>query len=199
MNKFMQHFEEELDDLNIQVNLPTDDLSEAFEQRKARFKAFIDEAKATVEEVGENEAAVKLKTHLEELQVQLALGRAEGKDAFEAQKKHIDQKLHEAQVAYEHWRDSKEHQSSDLDRAFQQRSEHFRTQLDLFKVQYHLGMAEAREEWDELQKDIQHKVQEMKQFWADRNRDGERRVDAFTTEMSDAYDHLKGAMKKLFS
>lgn len=199
MNRFLQDFDNELEDLKIVVDLPGDELTEAFEQRKARFKGFVDEAKATVDEVGESDASQKLRTRLEELQVQLALGRAETRDAFEEQKKKLDQKLHEAQVAYEHWRDAADPNDSDLDRAFQHRAEHFRTQLDLFRVQYHLGLAEAREEWDEFREDLREKVQEMKQFWADRNQEGERRVEGFNQELTEAYDHLKGAMRKLFS
>ncbi len=199
MNKFLQDFDNELDDLKIVVDLPTDELTEGFEHRKARFQRFIQEAKATVDKVGDSEAARKLKAHLEELEVQLALGRAETRDAFDEQKKKLEQKLHEAQVAYEHWRDASDPNDGDLDKAFQHRAEHFRAQLDLFYVQYHLGLAEAKEEWDEFRHDVREKIQEMKQFWADRNQEGERRVEAFNQEMTEAYDHLKGAVRKLFS
>lgn len=199
MNKFLQDFDNELEDLKIVVDLPTDELTDGFEHRKARFQSFIQEAKATVEEVGDSEAARKLKTHLEELEVQLALGRAETRDAFDEQKKKLDHKLHEAQVAYEHWRDAPDANDGDLDKAFQHRTEHFRTQLDLFRVQYHLGLAEAREEWNEFRHDLEEKIHEIKQFWADRNKEGERRVEAFNQDMTEAYSHLKGAVRKLFS
>ena len=86
MNRFLKNFDRELDELEVQISLGEKELEDAFEKGKTNFKSFVDEASKTVEGLGNTEAATNLRTKLDELRVQLALGRAEGKDAFEAQK-----------------------------------------------------------------------------------------------------------------
>jgi len=199
MNRFLKNFDRELDELEVQISLGEKELEDAFEKGKTNFKSFVDEASKTVEGLGNTEAATNLRTKLDELRVQLALGRAEGKDAFEAQKDALDKKLNETQQAYKAWEGEAGDKANDLKGAFAHRVEHFRTQTDMMKVQLHLGVADAKDEWEEAKKEVSTKINDMKRFLAERNEEGEKRWEEFSGEMTEAYSHIKGAMKKLFS
>ena len=199
MNKFLENFDRELDELQVQISLGEKELGDAFEKGKERFTGFVDETLETVNGLESSETVTNLRTKLDELRVQLALGKAEGRDAFEAQKEALDNKLNETQQAYQAWESEAGDKADDLKGAFAHRVEHFRTQTDMMKVQFHLGVADAKDDWEDAKKEVSGKINDMKRFLAERNAEGEKRWEEFSGEMTEAYSHIKGAVKKLFS
>ena len=73
--------------MNFICSLGEEEIVDAFENQKAKLSGFIDTSREKVNAMAESEQATRLKTKLEELQVQLALGKAETRDAYEGAEK----------------------------------------------------------------------------------------------------------------
>jgi ribosomal protein L29 len=91
----LENAKKEIEELSLQFNLGKAEASDKFESVKKDFHAKVNEWKLMGEQlkpVGK-EKLQELKTKLEELQVQLALGKAEAKELFQEQKKKIMQSI----------------------------------------------------------------------------------------------------------
>jgi len=197
MNKYLENFDRELENLKIQLSMGHDEVADAFEQQKSRFKAYVDDVAESVDQY-ESEHAPKLKAKLDELRVQLALGRAESRDALEAQQEKLEETLEEAKREYAKVQAEGKGQIDEWEQAFHHRTELFRTYMDALRVQMHLGVKEAQEEYKEAQEEINEKVNEARRFWKERSQEGEQRWEEFSGEMTEAYNHVKSAMRKFF-
>ncbi|MBI3133056.1 MAG: hypothetical protein HYZ14_00130 [Bacteroidetes bacterium] len=91
----------------------------------------------------------KAATELEELQVQLSLGKAEAKDKFESLKKRFNTMLHDAELKA---KDAKEW------------ADDMRTKLDELRVQLALGKAESKDAFEAQRKRINAKIHEIELF-----------------------------------
>ncbi|MBK9593710.1 MAG: hypothetical protein IPO32_20205 [Crocinitomicaceae bacterium] len=91
----------------------------------------------------------KAATELEELQLQLALGKAEAKDKFESMKKRFNTFVHDAELKAD---DAKEW-ASDM-----------RTKFDELRVQLALGKAETKDAFEIQRKKINAKMHEIENY-----------------------------------
>jgi len=83
---------------------------------------------------------------------------------------------------------------SDIQDRFQKEVEHLRTLRDELKVKIHLGKAEARDRWEELEKDWQHVEGKLKVL-GDETRESAKEVGEATEmlvgELKEAYKRLR--------
>jgi hypothetical protein len=198
MNKFLQKFDQELEDLEIQLNLGSQEVIDAYERQKEAFKGFVHETRESVDHMG-SEQASKFKGKLEALQVQLALGRAESRDAYEAQKKKLDEAMQEAAQEYEKLKEETEEDMNEFSAGFKTGVERFQTRLDIMRVKFHLGAADARDEWEEKQKEMKEKFGEMRQQMKKRQTENEQKWDDFSEEVTESYTKFKSAVRGFFS
>lgn len=91
----------------------------------------------------------KAATELEELQLQLALGKSEAKDKFESMKKRFNMLLHEAELKTD---DVKEW------------AEDIHTKFDELRVQLALGKAETKDGFETQRKKINAKIHELEDY-----------------------------------
>lgn len=91
----------------------------------------------------------KAANELEELQVQLSLGKAEAKDKFESLKKRFNLTLHEAELKV---KDAKEW------------AEELHTKFDELRVQLALGKAETKDAFEAQRKRIYAKIHEIELY-----------------------------------
>lgn len=87
----------EFEELQVQANLGKAEASEKYEEWKKEFSNFMNGAKSKMHEGTDSVKNLQkeLEALMDELRVQLALGKADGMDAFKAQKKKILAKIHE--------------------------------------------------------------------------------------------------------
>ncbi|MFK7925304.1 MAG: hypothetical protein AB8H47_25335 [Bacteroidia bacterium] len=195
MNKFMEKWMGELDELEVQVDLGMDELSAAFEKQKANMAEIVDDVQ---EKIKDKPSAASLRTKLDELRLQLALGKAESKDAYEAQKDKLEDALKHTHTALGEWSDEADEKLSGLSSTLKEKATQFETKMDLFKVQYALGKAEAKEEWEEKKSEIRDHIMGIRKK-ADEGKDKtEDKWDEFSDEMSEAFSHVKKAWKNIF-
>ncbi|MBK7130799.1 MAG: hypothetical protein IPH66_15765 [Crocinitomicaceae bacterium] len=91
----------------------------------------------------------KAANELEELQVQLALGKAEAKDKFESLKKNFNGLVHSAELKVDEAKDF---------------AQEMRVKFEELRVQLALGKAETLEAFEAQRKKINQKMQEIEQY-----------------------------------
>lgn len=194
----MEDWTRELDDLDVHLSLGDDEISEAFESQKTRFKGWVEEASQKVEGLKMGEKTQGIQQKLDELRLQLALGRAESRDAFEAQRKNLAGSIHQVEVEYQKVKENAGEKAKGLEGSMTEGFDKFRTQLDMFRLHFHLGAAEAREELEEQKAGLKEKVRSMKASIADKSDEAEDKWDGIGEELGEAYGHFKSALKKIF-
>jgi hypothetical protein len=125
------------------------------------------------------------------LQVQLALGKADTKDAFEAQRKKITKVIGRIESLIKKNKSIDEYQSRLLLEAGK-----FRIKLDILKLQYELNKLEARSEIKGRKKAFDSKISGIKKRLLKREEEAEAKWEHFRNEVTDAYGHLKNAFSK---
>jgi hypothetical protein len=203
MNSFLKKWNEELEDLEVNISLGEEEYMEAYETQKANFMAFLDRSAKSIDDLHLEEKAMPIRTKLDELRVQLALGKAESKEAFEKQQKNLTELMHKAGEAYEEAKTDAGEKSSELANSFKEQAEHFRTKLDMFRLHFHLGSADASDEMKEKKNELQEKVRDLKAKASEKAEEmgdeADDKWDEVKEELGEAYDHMKGALKRLFS
>ncbi|MEM7659710.1 MAG: hypothetical protein AAF399_26590 [Bacteroidota bacterium] len=203
MNPFLEKFNEELDDLDISVSLGEEEYVEAFETQKAKFQEQMQKFANGVDELKLDEKAAPIRAKFEELMVQLSLGKAETKEAFEKQQSKLNELMHQAGDVVESAKaDAGEKYEASSD-AMKEQMEKFRTKLDLLRLHFHLGSADASDEMKEQRDELLTRFRDLKQkgkVKADEmGEEADEKWDEVKTELGEAYDHFKGALKRLFS
>ena len=184
---------EELEEFRLQAALGKAEARDAYEGAKKKFNKYVHEAKLRIDEVKgmAKEKSSELKTVLEALQVQLALGKAETKDVFESQRKKISSILNKIETLIQ------KNKITDLYYAkLQMEIEQFKIKLDILKLQYELNKLGVREEFEEKKEDFSKKLSDIKKRLLKKEEEAEDKWEHFRDEISDAYSHLKKVFAK---
>ncbi|MEO0898330.1 MAG: hypothetical protein AAFY71_18095 [Bacteroidota bacterium] len=197
MDKELAKWQKEIEDLELDLKLEEADVIEAFEQHKHNLTESVNSfTKHAGEMLGEGSNLLQGK--LDELKVQLALGKAESKDAFEEQRKELDKALHSASEEFEKVKGEAGENVGKLKEEFDEQMNHFKTRLDMFRLHFHLGMAEAKEEYEEKKKDLSQELDKIKEKVDGAEDKAENRLEDFGKEMGEAFSHFQKAVKGLF-
>ncbi|MEM6264056.1 MAG: hypothetical protein AAGI38_16195 [Bacteroidota bacterium] len=201
MNKFLEDWMKELDELTFSLDMKDSEATELFEKQKATFRKKVQQAKGAINEMegSAKEKAMGLKAELEHLEVQLALGKAETRDALAEQKKKVDEAFQQTETKFNQLKAESESTAEgwmgEMDTAFTT----FRTKMDLFRLHLHLGAADAKDDFKEIQASLRSKVNEMKQKAEAKSEESEDKWEGFADEMKEGYSHMTQAVRKLFS
>ncbi len=201
MNKFLEDWMAELDELEVDLDMDGMDVSDYFEKGKNELKEAVDSLKSKVDKLGTGEKAQSLKGKLEHLQLQLALGKAESKDAFEDQKGKLESALHEMGHKLDEWEEAVEEKTDTLTAGMKEKAEKFRGKLDMMRLHYHLAQADARDELEEKRKTLRSRIHDTKsKLTSAKEKDGDDDSiwDEVKEEVGESYNHLKRAIKGLF-
>ncbi len=195
-----QKLSEELEDLREQVEARSEkEVSEKLESHKSSFMTFIDRSKERMDQILSGDAALKARQSLDELRVQLALGKAESKEALEEQREKVDHALHEAEARYSMLKEEANDDFHEWSDEFKDWKEKLQTRMDIARLQFALGKAEAKEEMETKRQDLSKRLQSMKQKAIEAEEKGEEKLSSFSEEMSESFSHFRKAVKGLFS
>lgn len=180
----------ELEEFRLQAALGKAEAHDAYEKAKKMFYKYAQEAKLRIEDIkGEvKEKSSVLKTALETLQVQLALGKADTKEVFEAQEKKIRKALNDIETAIKKNKVSNEYYTKLL-----MEIEKFRIKLDILKLRYELNRLDAQGEFENKKNDLSKKLSDIKKRLLKKEEEIAGTWENFRDEISDAYSHLKKA------
>ena len=195
-----QRLNNELEDLREQLEAQTEEVTnEKLESHKSLFTSFIDGSKEKLDSLLSGETATKMRQSLEELQVQLALGKAESREALEEQKQKMDAALQEAERRYEALKDDADDDFHEWTKEFSDWKDKLQTRMDIARLHFALGTAEAKEELEEKRQDLSQRIASIKTQLDELEDKGEEKWEAFTKEVGESYNQFKSAVKGLFS
>ncbi len=191
----LRSWKQKAEELRLQGHLGQKEASDAFEQRKKEMKRWLEERKSDLEELkgSSSEKVEDLKREMEELQVQLALGKAESRDALIEQQKRIETRSNELANKMHHMLDEAEDKSLNWARSSKEKLDQFRMEFDLFRLQFHLGVQEGSELWEENKKAFIEGLAKFKASVENLENKSEDKWDNFKSEISEAWDHFKKA------
>jgi lipid II:glycine glycyltransferase (peptidoglycan interpeptide bridge formation enzyme) len=192
---FINRWKATADELRVQLHLGSRELSDSFEEQKKEILRWSEEARTTLETEASS-ASAEMRTKLEELEVQAALGKAESKDAIQEQRKKLTSLITEAnESSIELLGDSKKN-VRDLAVKADTKFDEWHTRFDLLRLQISLGAADASVDWNEKKKDLKQSIQKLESKLEAVSDDSEEGWISFKGEISEAWTHVKKAFSK---
>lgn len=157
-------WKERLDTLRLKLELGKMDLREEIEGLEEDIKGYFGRLKAQLKlYVKQHEKARLLVGRLEELELQLALGKADTEDLLYLEIRKLRDKMHAIKWDALDWlKEVKDENVEELKELIDDEMEFYTAQLEMINVQLHLGKAEAKEKWDELRKVMTRKLHALR-------------------------------------
>ncbi len=183
--------------LNVQLHLGAAEAREEFEKQKKNIGSWLDiieDKLKNTKDLG-TEKALKLKTSLEELRVQAALGKAESEDVMYEQVKNINKGIHNLKHNLNQTIDASEEEFHELSEKSHDRLDDFHTRFDLFRLRAHLGKKEVEETWEDKKKELATKLHELDNNLDKSKHAASEKWEHFTEEVSESWKVLKNAFK----
>ncbi len=176
----------ELEEFQLQLALGKAEVKDKYEETKKKFNKLLHETKLKVNELkgGKDE----LQTRLEELQLQLTLGKADTIDAFNEQKKKITRALNNLEKELEN-----NPFTAEVHAKLQHEIERFKIKLEILRLHFELKKVDIKEEFEVKKADFLKQVEKMKEKISGNKSTAFSKAENFSTEIKNAYKHLKKA------
>ena len=182
-----------IDEFELQLALGKAEAADKLEEWKESFMKFVAERRAQMGAENEGPDWNEVKGKFEHLEVQLALGKMELKEAYDEQKDLILEAIDNAKR-------SLKGVLGNIDDEFLEEAENFRAKLEGYQVQFALGKYEARDAIEEKKAELRQLVHDFraKMESADEKTDEKDKLEGFMDEMGKSYEHLKSAFAGLW-
>jgi hypothetical protein len=156
MAEWQKHFEE----MRLQFSLGKMNAADSFEQYKKQMGYALEKLRSDIDFATDKaeEQAKELKAKIEQLRVQLVLGKADTLEAFREQREKIEAALHEVFVE---GKSAYNHQFENVIRVFNSNAHAFKSGMEIMELQFNLARMEAREEAEKTRHLINEKMNEM--------------------------------------
>lgn len=184
--------QQELDELVVQFALGKAEGKEKFEEIKKEFRQRVSEFKKLLDEPVAGLLTPEARRKIEELEVQLALGKAESKELFEEQKKKILKTLANVEAEIKEWINS-----GKLPADFSHDIEKFKLKLEIIRLKFNLKKFEVKDAFKDKMSEARREVEKITNTVKTKLKDGSLKYNDFRDEMSLAYKHLKKALNDL--
>lgn len=184
--------QQEIDELALQLALGKAEATDKFEEIKKEFKLKISELKNLLANPSENYLSPEVKAKIEELELQLALGKADSKVIFEEQKKKILKALANLEEnIQQNWRKIK---APDF---FLHEVEQFKLKMEILRLRFRLKKFDVRDDYRNKMQTVRREIKKMTSKTKDRLSARQEKYDDFKYEISLAYNHIKNAVESL--
>ncbi len=184
--------QQEIDELALQLALGKAEATDKFEEIKKEFRLKISELKNLLSNPYENYLSPEVKAKIEELELQLALGKADSKVLFEEQKKKIMKALANLEENIQkNWRKIK---APDF---FLHEVEQFKLKMEILRLRFRLKKFDVRDDYRNKMQTVRREIRKMTPKTKDRLNDRQEKYDDFKFEISLAYKHIKNAVESL--
>ncbi len=191
----LNDWKSQAESLKLQMQLGKKEAEDAFEEKKKEMSDWLDDVSEDLNELKKDgeESLSDLKSKIENLKVQLALGKAESMDKLKENQKKLNDSFNE--VKYElgkSIKDGKENVKTWADQT-EHKIDQYHTRFDLFKLQLNLAKMEGEEKFDEKRKEVSHKISEFKKSLENLDNRTDEKWDHFKKEIGSAWGHVKNA------
>jgi hypothetical protein len=175
----------EIDELRVQSALGRAEAKAAFEELKKKLDQKITETRASVNGLKDNQKLLGLVNAFEFLQVQLALGIAETREAFNEQEKKITHALAELEAKIRSNENYQRHAGP-----LKMEVEKFKIKLELLALHYKLDKISMQEGFKEKKEILMARLDSLREKMIHSGNDN---WEHFQEEISEAFRHLKKA------
>lgn len=191
-----QQVKTKVEELEVQLALGKAEAEDWLEREKKNFGTFLEKAKDAVEKADNigKEKKEELLTKYEELQVQLALGKAETLEAFEAQKLKIEDAMKDFQKVVH----TVDDELSDIPGLLANIGTQLNSKFEAFEVQFELAKAESQDILEEKKKELSNQLNELKKKLENRNYLTDDQLEGFSKDITSGLSQIKNAFSKLF-
>jgi hypothetical protein len=194
IDKFIQglrNAQVELEAFRVQLALGTYEAKDKFEEVKSSLRDFSVETEDYLYKAGvlSEDKKVNITKGFETLRLQLALGKAEAKDAFNEQKANIEKQMsHLEDLIAEDDRvaDAKERLLAEFEKV--------KIKMELLQLQYTLGKMEAREELEKRKFDLSDKIDEVEELLKEKSEEYISKFKNVKSEMKSAYNNFRKSL-----
>jgi ElaB/YqjD/DUF883 family membrane-anchored ribosome-binding protein len=157
--------------------------------------ALVDAAEALEKKL--EPAADELRHSLEEMRVQMALGKAESRDAFDAESNKVHKQLHAAEHLVDQLGDELEARAGKEAERFVRMGDRLRSELEAAELQYSLGHAQAQDAVAEGRSELRDLVAAARGELKEAGEEAGERWQAFEDRMGAALSDLRAAFRAL--
>ena len=181
----LRRLKTQAEEMNLQMNLGKDEAKEAFESRKGTLVSWLDQLKDKMDEMGDvsEDKVIDLKTKMEELRLQAALGKAESEDAIKEQQANLSTGITDIKSKLKDVFATTELGAKATADRFEDELEGLQTKFELFKVQMGLDGDNAEE-----------KMTQMKKMMSDKLDFLSKKMDEGGDSLEDKWDDITGSM-----
>jgi hypothetical protein len=183
------------EELKLQLHLGSKELSDKFENQKKEILTWSRKAQHDLKDEA-SQRGKELKTKLEELEVQAALGKAETKEALKAQEEKISHLLREIGKESDELMKTSKEKTQSFGESAEAQLKKWQTSFDMFRLQMKLGAADTKDQWESKQKEIQTNLDKLESKIDEFIGESEEGFSHFKNEMSKSWGHLKKAFKR---
>lgn len=184
--------QQEIDELALQLSLGKAEVKDKFEEIKNDFRNKVGELKSLMANPSENFLSPEVKAKIEELEVQLMLGKAESKDLFEKQTKNILKALTNLEeYTRQNW-----HKINAPD-FFMHEAEQFKLKMEVLRLRLKLKTFDIRDEYRTNMQTVRREIKKLASKARGSIGTRQAKYEDFKYEISVAYQHIKKAVNSL--
>lgn len=186
--------------LEAQLTETKDKAADRLEEQKQQLRGVLARVQAEVEQSKElaGQTRVEVQTRLEHLRVQLALGKAEARDAFEEQRRTILDAL----AAFEAIADQKvkgaAFESGKIWEDFVGKANALEAELDAFRIRFEFEKAKQQARFEDKKQELTAKLEGFKKDLQARRQAVQAKADTFERELASGLDQIRRAFRQLF-
>jgi phage host-nuclease inhibitor protein Gam len=183
--------QQEIDELTVQLALGKVEAKDKFEEIKHTFRMYVMELKNFLN-ASQKAITPEVKTKLEDLELQLVLGKADTKDLFEVQKKKIMQSISNLEEAIK-----KNWSNMQMPDFFGHEVEQFKLKMEILRLRFRVKGFNIRDGYRKKMQAVRREIKRLATHANDKVYTRPERYNDFRYEISLAYKHLKNAVESL--
>ncbi len=198
INTKLEKWEADATALEAQLRSTKEQAFERLETYKKRFSEALEKLKGEIDKsqqiVGEKKQ--QLMTQLDHLQVQLALGKAEAREAYEAQRAKIQEGMASLKTGVEQ---EIGEVSDTVKKQYVAAEDALTAELEALGVQFDLEKAKLQGGFEEKSKELTDKIGKFKADLVEKRQKAGEKLTTFEGEFSSGLNQIKKAFSSLFS
>jgi len=188
LGKLIIKAETELDELRVKISLGKMNGADLFEDMKKELRESFHEISGELKSESK-EVAESVKNNIEELQLQLALGKAEALDAYEEQKEKINKSINRIEHDI---RNTKNELTYDARLKIQNELEKFRLKMEVLQIRYELGRLDLK---DNVESKKQKFKKDFDQLLDTLKEETSEKAEEYGENLKNAYDALRKSLQ----
>ncbi len=200
LDKKLDSLEHQALALEAQLTQTKEQGLQRLEERKQQLRDLLKQVQAEVQKSKEvaEQAKGEVQTKLEQLQVQLALGKADARDTFEEQRTKILKALREFEAVADQKLAGAAFEAGWLWEDLVGRASSLEAELDALKGRFEVEKAKQQATLESKKQELLAKLETYKTQLKEKRKVVQAKTDTFELDMREGLDQIKTAFKRLF-